>query len=108
MPAESDCPTAWANAHLPIAAGVCFEEAVMHSSSGPAVSDLKRVERRVEVKGYCVHLTLGQRCAASRPKSQPTEEIAEDSPLPFAALSIIYAVLGIAIYVAPHSVRPQQ
>ena len=42
--------------------------------------------------------------AASKQRSQPTEEIAEDTPLPFAALSIIYAVLGIAVYVAPHSV----
>ncbi|KAK9862250.1 hypothetical protein WJX84_006889 [Apatococcus fuscideae] len=39
---------------------------------------------------------------ASKQKSPPVEETSEDSPLPFAALSVIYAVLGIAVYVAPH------
>ena len=45
-------------------------------------------------------------CAASKQKGPAAEEVQEDSPLPFAALSVIYAALGIAIYVAPHSVRP--
>ncbi|KAK9830848.1 hypothetical protein WJX74_009955 [Apatococcus lobatus] len=40
---------------------------------------------------------------ASKQKGSATAEVAEDSPLPFAALSVIYAALGVAIYVAPHS-----
>lgn len=45
--------------------------------------------------------------AASKQRSPAAEELQEDSPLPFAALSVIYAALGIAIYAAPHSVGLQ-
>ena len=42
--------------------------------------------------------------AASKQPASPTEDVEEGESFSYAALAAVYAALGIAIYVAPHSV----